>query len=188
MKKLTALLLCLILAVTVLAGCSKSSGVKEGADFSGNTLTVTLESNPTTGYTWEQSISNPSILEFTSDTYVSKTDSTGSALDGAGGYDHFTFKSLAEGTAVVTFTYGQNWEGGEKAETQSVTVEVDSKGNISSINEKFADGSGVSAGASASGSGDSAGASASGSGASASVSVSDGSGSSASASASASAS
>ncbi|MCI1721767.1 MAG: protease inhibitor I42 family protein [Lachnospiraceae bacterium] len=177
MKKLTALLLCLILAVTVLAGCSKSSGVKEGADFSGNTLTVTLESNPTTGYTWEQSISNPSILEFTSDTYVSKTDSTGSALDGAGGYDHFTFKSLAEGTAVVTFTYGQNWEGGEKAETQSVTVEVDSKGNISSINEKFADGSGVSAGASAAGSG-----------ASASVSVSDGSGSSASASASASAS
>jgi inhibitor of cysteine peptidase len=130
MKKLISAALCAVLVMGVLGGCG-TQAMKEGVSYDGNTLTVIFEANPTTGYAWAQAVSNPSVLEFVSDTYEPKTES--GVTTGTGGYEVFRFRGLKEGTAAVGFTYGQQWEGGTTGRTESMTVTVDDKGKITGV-------------------------------------------------------
>ena len=88
----------------------------------GDSLKVTLCSNPTTGFAWsEAQISDEAVLEQTNHEFVAPEED----LVGAPGKDVWTFKALEQGATNVSMEYGQPWEGGEKASwTFVLTVDV----------------------------------------------------------------
>ena len=81
----------------------------------GDTIMVTLGSNPTTGFTWPDiaQISNHEIVKQTDHNFVSPGQT---AVLGASGNDVWTFKALNTGTTIISMDYSQPWEDGEKAE------------------------------------------------------------------------
>jgi len=90
----------------------------------GNTFTVTLCSNATTGFQWSESaqISDQTVVQQTGHEFVSP-ENTG--LVGAPGNEVWTFKALKKGTSTVTMEYSRPWEGGEKGTwTFNLTVTV----------------------------------------------------------------
>jgi inhibitor of cysteine peptidase len=84
------------------------------------TVTVTLDSNTTTGYSWELTdISDSAVLQ----KIDSKYEAPNSGLIGAEGKEVWTFKALKDGKATITMSYGQPWAGGQKsARTFTLTV------------------------------------------------------------------
>jgi inhibitor of cysteine peptidase len=88
----------------------------------GGTLTVTLDSNVTTGYSWElKEIGDTNVLQKTDNKYIAPA----SGAIGAGGKEVWTFKALATGTSTLTMDYSQPWAGGQKgAKNFSLTVVV----------------------------------------------------------------
>jgi len=90
----------------------------------GNTFTVTLCSNATTGFQWSESaqISDQTVVQQTGHEFISP-ESTG--IVGAPGNEVWTFKALKKGTSTVTMEYSRPWEGGEKGVwTFNLTVTV----------------------------------------------------------------
>ncbi|UCH51794.1 MAG: protease inhibitor I42 family protein [Chloroflexota bacterium] len=89
----------------------------------GDTFTVTLCSNATTGFEWSESaqISDPTIVQKTDHEFVAPD----TGLVGAPGKEVWTFKALKKGTSTIVFEYSRPWEGGEKGEwTFNLTVTV----------------------------------------------------------------
>ena len=106
-KLLVAVLGCAMLLLA--AGCAKKEP---------QTATVSLPSNPTTGYSWKVEQSND-LFEITSEF----AEGEGGAL-GAGGTDTFTLTPQASGETAVMFMYGRSWE--EKPESKIVyNVKID---------------------------------------------------------------
>lgn len=89
----------------------------------GGLLTVTLESNPTTGFQWElASIGDQAVLEKVANTYEGPE---AEGLVGAGGKEVWTFRALKKGRSTISMEYSRPWEGGEKAvETFALSVVV----------------------------------------------------------------
>lgn len=83
----------------------------------GDTFTVVLCSNATTGFSWSESaqISNSSIVEQVSHKYIAPVSGK-EPLAGAPGQEVWTFKALKAGTSTISMEYSRPWEGGEKAE------------------------------------------------------------------------
>jgi len=91
----------------------------------GDSIEVTLASNPSTGFQWSESaqISEPSVLEQKTHEYVPPGQQDG--VVGAAGKEVWTFEALQQGTTTVSMEYGRPWEGGEKgAWTFVLTVVV----------------------------------------------------------------
>ena len=92
----------------------------------GDSFTLTLGSNPTTGFTWpdEPQIGDQTVLRQTGHEFV-PPEQTEPPIEGAGGEDVWTFKALKKGTTEVSMEYSRPWEGGEKGVwTFSLTVVV----------------------------------------------------------------
>jgi predicted secreted protein len=117
--------------VTLMTSCSKlPNGVSVNESSSGKqvevavngTITVTLDSNATTGYGWQNSrISDSSVLEKTNNIYNAQT----SGLMGTGGKEVWTFKALTAGKATINMEYDQPWTDGQKdAKSFVLTVVV----------------------------------------------------------------
>lgn len=89
----------------------------------GDSFTVTLCSNPTTGFQWESAvITEPSVLTETNHQFFGPEDEN---MVGAAGRDVWTFQALKKGTSNISIAYSRPWEGGEKVEwtfTAAVTV------------------------------------------------------------------
>jgi len=86
-------------------------------------LIVTLGSNRTTGFQWQEnaSIGSQAILNQFSHQFVEPQ----SGMMGAAGKEVFVFKTLAKGTSTIQLQYSRPWEGGEKAEwTVDLTIIV----------------------------------------------------------------
>ena len=101
----------------------ESSSGKQVEIAAGGTLTVTLESNQTTGFQWElKSVGDTSVLHSRGGTYNAPEDT---GMVGAGGEEVWTFKALKPGTSSLSMDYSQPWDGGTKAgQTFSLTVVV----------------------------------------------------------------
>ncbi len=90
----------------------------------GEELTLTLGSNPTTGFRWceEAEISDESVIKQVSHKFV------GPGIDkppGTSGEEVWTFKALKKGTTTISMEYSRPWEGGEKAEwTVTITANI----------------------------------------------------------------
>jgi predicted secreted protein len=87
----------------------------------GGTVTVTLCSNPSTGFAWETPVFDATKLQLTRHA----TNEATSGLLGAAGTETWTFKVLATGDPTVSFAYSRPWAGGEKGLwTVALTVHV----------------------------------------------------------------
>ena len=87
-------------------------------------LVVSLCSNPTTGFEWEEvNISEESVIYQTERNYVSPEDS---GIIGTAGKDVWSFNSGNSGQSTLTFKYSRPWDGGEKNEW-TFTLNVDVK-------------------------------------------------------------
>ncbi len=120
MKKALAILLAIIL-MTAVAGCGEKN----------STYTMELESNPSTGYTWECTADREGIVTEESHDYVLESEEPG-----AKGNEVFVFKGASEGDVELTFRYVRVWEDDEAEVEEPVTVSlhVDSEGYIT-VNE-----------------------------------------------------
>jgi len=74
----------------------------------GDTLTVNLEANPTTGFEWElREMTDETVLEEEGHAYVAPESE---ATVGAGGKEVWTFKALKEGESTIIMEYRRPWE------------------------------------------------------------------------------
>jgi len=83
----------------------------------GDSLKLTLCSNPTTGFKWAETaqISDQTVLKQTSHEFISP-ESTPPPPPGTPGQEVWTFEALKSGTSTVSLEYSRPWEGGEKGE------------------------------------------------------------------------
>ncbi|MQY55866.1 MAG: hypothetical protein GH152_01340 [Dehalococcoidia bacterium] len=89
-----------------------------------SSFTVTLCSNPSTGFQWSETaqISDQTVLQLVDHKFV-PPEKTG--VEGAPGQETWTFKALEKGTSVISMEYSRPWEGGEKGTwTFNLTVVV----------------------------------------------------------------
>jgi len=85
-------------------------------------LSVSLESNPTTGYSWRADPLNEQILKQLGEPTF-KADTTG--LMGAPGVEVFQFQAVGPGSTPLNMAYSRSWETGVKPEkTFSTNVTV----------------------------------------------------------------
>jgi len=119
------------IALLAIAACSSTPNqVSVDGSFSNKqveiavngSLTVILDSNATTGYSWELTdISDNSVLEKTANTYEAPT----SGLVGASGKEVWDFKALKQGKTTLSMEYSQPWTGGQKdAQSFNLTIVV----------------------------------------------------------------
>ena len=77
-------------------------------------LTVSLCSNPTTGFKWELTeVTDKSVLIHDDNQFVSPETE---GVAGAAGKEVWTFKVLKAGSCNITMEYRRPWEGSEEAE------------------------------------------------------------------------
>ena len=91
-------------------------------------ITVVLEGNTTTGYSWSYKIKDNSIVQYVSDEY--KTNNTSPMMMGAGGKHYFVFKAVKQGSTTITFDYARHWNGGQTAGIRVIKVTVDGNLNV----------------------------------------------------------
>ncbi|MCJ7763899.1 MAG: protease inhibitor I42 family protein [Dehalococcoidales bacterium] len=115
MKKFLPLFMGVLLTVCLVAGCSSTvqayTDPEVTIDISANNkfvILIALESNPTTGYSWEASY-DETRLELVEETYE-LGDYAEQGLVGAGGTELFRFKALKSGEAKITMDYKRSWE------------------------------------------------------------------------------
>ena len=89
------------------------------------TVTLTLESNPTTGFSWTGVDKvDKAILKLERNDY--KQNASPAGMVGVGGRDTIVYRALKKGKAKIDLTYMQPWEPDSKFNTNySVTVEVE---------------------------------------------------------------
>lgn len=114
---------------TEMAHADKSYDGKEIQISLGSSLQVQLESNPSTGFSWElTSISDSNVLEKLSNIFETPSYKLPAGQEppvGAGGMEFWNFKALMKGTSTISMEYSQPWDGGTKgAQTFSLTVYV----------------------------------------------------------------
>lgn len=88
----------------------------------GDTITIRLEENASTGYSWREE--HTAGLELLADRSLAPSPSP--ALVGAPGTREYVFKAASAGTQAVTAVYSRPWEQGANSgrEEFSLTVEV----------------------------------------------------------------
>ena len=88
----------------------------------GETFVIVLESNRTTGYSWELKMPlNEKVAKFVNSEYVSR----GVGFPGIGGEQRWTFRGAGAGTASITLEYMRPWEiNVAPAKTQTYAVSV----------------------------------------------------------------
>jgi predicted secreted protein len=112
------------------AGCDQFSSQKtvgQQADVAvGDLLKVTLCSNPTTGFSWQEpAISDATVISLVDKTFGAATADGAAPVVGAAGTDSITLRATTKGTSNVVLEYSQPWLGGTSSEwTYTLTVTV----------------------------------------------------------------
>lgn len=75
----------------------------------GDTLTVNLGSNPSTGYSWKIAENDPKVLVPVGSSQFSLGPNT-TPMPGAGGTQTFNFKGMSAGKSTLTLVYVRPWE------------------------------------------------------------------------------
>ncbi len=92
----------------------------------GEVMSITLESNPSTGYSWFATISKPTVLVQMGDPQYQEPASSGNTpIVGAAGTQTFYFQAAETGTTTLTLDYKRSFETNVAPEKSvSMTVEV----------------------------------------------------------------
>lgn len=123
----SAALLFFSLAVLLCPGCRSPSTVRLTAADAGQSIelapgremTVTLEANPTTGYTWERAGEGAGVLRQVGEAAF---EPESQAL-GAGGVQMLRFRAVAPGRTTLRMAYRRPWEQDVEPE-RSFAIEV----------------------------------------------------------------
>jgi inhibitor of cysteine peptidase len=119
--------------VAGLAGCSGSKPATVTQTDSGSTVTLTegqdlvieLESNPSTGYTWEVKEIDPGVLSQVGDPEFKQPAKSDPQLVGQAGTQVFTFHTAGKGTTTLQLIYHRTFEKDvEPAQTFTLIVTV----------------------------------------------------------------
>ena len=132
MLRVRVLFLAVFALVLITAGCAtngketKTIGANDaGKTVSlsvGDTLEVTLEGNPTTGYNWAATSLDTSILKQVGEPAFTPS----STAIGAGGQVTLRFEAVGSGQTTLQLDYHRSWETGvAPLQTYQVTVQVD---------------------------------------------------------------
>jgi len=90
----------------------------------GQQLIVTLQSNETTGYTWNlSSISDSNVIRKVRNQYIIPTPAD-PPIAGQGGISRWTFEALTAGTATISMKEFRSWKT-EPVNTFEITVIVE---------------------------------------------------------------
>ena len=92
----------------------------------GEVLSITLESNPSTGYGWSATISNEKVVvQMGGAQYEEPPSTTGTPMVGAPGTETIFLQAAGAGSATITLDYKRGWEENVLPEkTITITVEV----------------------------------------------------------------
>jgi inhibitor of cysteine peptidase len=126
----TIVVMSFFLALALFSGCGTQGTQITDADNgkqitikSGDVVTVTLESNPTTGYSWQViEIDNAVLLQDGDPEYKQSPGSEG--LVGAGGTETFRFKAIGNGETSLGLGYMRPWESVPPIQTFTIQVIV----------------------------------------------------------------
>ena len=128
MKKFWLVVVTSVLAVCLMAGCGgavKAYGDPEQPiDIGINKefiILIALESNPTTGYSWEANY-DETMLELVEETYE-LGEYAQQGLVGAGGTELFRFRALESGEIEITMVYKRSWEA-EVLDQKVFTIDI----------------------------------------------------------------
>lgn len=89
----------------------------------GETLVVTLSSNPTTGYSWQVAEGPGPVLAQVGEVEYREAPQEGTPLVGAGGTETFRFEAKGAGQTRLVLEYRRPWEETVEPE-ESFSVEV----------------------------------------------------------------
>jgi inhibitor of cysteine peptidase len=84
----------------------------------GEIFSIELESNPTTGYKWEESFDKKKVK------LIDKNFDLPSSAFGAAGKEIFTFEALSEGISTIQLDYKRAWES-ESIEKVEIKLQSD---------------------------------------------------------------
>ena len=92
----------------------------------GDMVTVTLCSNPTTGFEWSEQISNETVIKQVEHEFLPPEDDEEQLpVPGTAGKEIWVYEAFETGTSTISFEYGQPRQGGEKGEwTYGLTLVV----------------------------------------------------------------
>ncbi len=91
----------------------------------GEVMSINLESNPSTGYSWFAKIANSEVLVVMGEPVFQAPAQTSTPVVGAPGTETLYFQASAAGTTTLTLEYKRGWETGVTPEkTITMTVEV----------------------------------------------------------------
>jgi inhibitor of cysteine peptidase len=112
MKRFSALVLVAVVVACLSGGCG--GGEKIYTDSSktivtrvGQEFTIALDSNPTTGYTWQET-HDVVFLSLQEDRY--EPDEKAEGLVGAGGTQYYRYKAVRKGQVELRLFYLRPWE------------------------------------------------------------------------------
>ncbi len=108
-----------LLAILLLSGCGNKEEVKL------KELTITFDSNPSTGYNWESETYNEGTIKITKDYKTECSDNTA----GCSGKTIFTITPLKEGSEVIDFSYVTS-DGEDEKYNATYYITVDENLNI----------------------------------------------------------
>lgn len=130
MKNFFAKITAFIMSILILLFPSLGSANNLSKDYvtKGSTLYVNLDSNPTTGYSWEAEISDESVIRYSEYEYTPNN-----SLDGSAGRDSFKFTAVSEGKATLSFSYARHWNHEKPSNTATYEIEVDENCNVSVV-------------------------------------------------------
>jgi inhibitor of cysteine peptidase len=124
-------LVVLLLTTIIVAGCGSTGEVRLDMADNGRqievevdqTLVISLESNPTTGFGWELIEFEDPILQSMGEVEFQPSESK--EVVGAGGTEIFRIKAVSTGQTTLTLVYRRSWdEGVEPLETFRLNVIV----------------------------------------------------------------
>jgi inhibitor of cysteine peptidase len=84
-------------------------------------FSIVLESNPTTGYSWEPKF-DETYIKLVSASFIPYPETSNKV--GGGGTQNFEFSALQSGETQITFTYARPWEKDNPAETKIYTIKI----------------------------------------------------------------
>jgi inhibitor of cysteine peptidase len=129
MKKLIKVFVLISLLLAALTACGSANEVKLDAGDNGSqvelksdqTLVISLEGNPTTGYTWEVAELDEGVLKQVGETeFEAESDAVGS-----GGVQTLRFETVNSGQTDLELVYHRSWEEDEQpVDTFSIQVVV----------------------------------------------------------------
>lgn len=128
MEKVLKVVVFLSLLLAALSACGGSKEVNLDAGDNGNqvelnmdqTLVISLEGNPTTGYTWEVAEVDEGVLRQVGEAeFEPESDAVG-----AGGVQLLHFEPVSSGQTVLDLVYHRSWEDEQPQETFSIQVTV----------------------------------------------------------------